>query len=205
MPVEINPEWQQLALYAVGAALLLILLFRIPFIGRLLRFAFTLAILAFCIFLLIQQAPYQPVLAGFADRLGLDSQEVSGGEVRIRMAPDGHFWARARLNGVERRLLIDSGATITAISAETAAAAGIDGDAGLVPVVLKTANGLARARTGTIERLQVGNITASDLKIVIAPGLGNSGVLGMNFLSRLQSWRVEGRTLILVPKQLAPS
>lgn len=200
MPVEINPEWQQLALYAVGAAFLLILLFRVPFVGRLLRFAFSLAILAFCIFLLVQQAPYQPVLAGFADRLGLDGQEVSGGEVRIRMSADGHFWARARLNGVERRLLVDSGATMTAISEESAAAAGVDGDAGLVPVVLKTANGLAHARTGTIEKLEVGTITARHLKIVVAPALGNHGVLGMNFLSKLKSWRVEGRTLILVPE-----
>ena len=39
-----------------------------------------------------------------------------GEEVRLRMAPDGHFWADVRLDGVERRMLIDSGATITALS-----------------------------------------------------------------------------------------
>jgi aspartyl protease family protein len=34
---------------------------------------------------------------------------------------------------------------------------------------------------------------------VSAPGLGSLDVLGMNFLTKLDSWRVEGRTLILVP------
>jgi aspartyl protease family protein len=34
---------------------------------------------------------------------------------------------------------------------------------------------------------------------VIAPGLGETNVIGMNLLSRLASWRVEDGTLILVP------
>jgi aspartyl protease family protein len=42
---------------------------------------------------------------------------------------------------------------------------------------------------------------------VTSPGLGDLDVLGMNFLSKLQSWRVEGRTLVLVPHhpQSSPS
>jgi aspartyl protease family protein len=199
MPTTITPEWQQIALYAVGAALLLLLLQRIPFVGRIVRFAFSLALLAFFIFLLIQHAPYEPTLGRLAGQLGLDRQEVVGGEVRIRMAPDGHFWAKARINGVERRMLIDSGATVTAISEETAAAASVRGSADLVPVVLRTANGLAQARPVTIEELRVGNITARNLKVVTSPALGKLDVLGMNFLSKLASWRVEGRTLVMVP------
>src|SRR5687767_8631109 len=127
MPTTITPEWQHIALYAVIAAVALILIQRIPIIGRLIRFALSFALLAFCLYLLIQQAPYQPFLAGISDRIGLDRQEVVGREVRLRMAPDGHFWGNVSLNGVKRRMLIDSGATITAISEETAVAAGIEG------------------------------------------------------------------------------
>ena len=115
------------------------------------------------------------------------------------MAPDGHFWVKASINGVERRMLIDSGATITAISLETAHAAGVDTGTGLTPVMLHTANGVAPARTGSIDELRVGNIIARNLRIVTAPGLGGLDVLGMNFLSKLKSWRVEGQTLVLVP------
>lgn len=205
MPLTTNPDWQQIALYALGGALLLMLLFRLPVVGRALRFAFSLGIAAFAIFLLVQQAPYQPWLARLTDGLGLDSQVVTGQEVRIRMAADGHFWADATLNGVKRRMLIDSGATVTAISEATAAAASVEASAGLVPVVLKTANGLAPARTGSVDELRLGNIVARDLKVVVSPAFGDMEVIGMNLLSKLASWRVEGRTLILVPNHPQPA
>ena len=198
MPTTI-PEWQHLAVYALVAAVLIMLLQRIPVVGRVIRFAFSLGLLAFLIFILMQQAPYQPELARFTAKLGLDDQQVSGKELRVKMSSDGHFWVVASINGVKRRMLIDSGATVTAISEATARAADIDAGTGLAPVVLRTANGSTAARTGSIDELRVGNIMARNLKIVTAPGLGGLDVLGMNFLSKLQSWRVEGQTLVLVP------
>jgi len=193
------PEWQQLAIYAVAAAVLIMLLQRIPVVGRLIRVAFSLALLAFLIFLVLQQAPYQPELARLTSKLGLDNQQVSGKELHVRMASDGHFWVVASLNGVRTRMLIDSGATVTAISEQTARQARIDTGRGLTPVVLRTANGIAPAETGSVDELRVGNIVARNLRIITAEGLGGLDVLGMNFLSQLESWRVEGQTLILVP------
>ncbi|HKP34818.1 MAG TPA: TIGR02281 family clan AA aspartic protease [Sphingomicrobium sp.] len=198
MPTTI-PEWQHLAVYALVAAVLIMLLQRIPVVGRVIRFTFSLGLLAFLIFILLQQAPYQPELARFTAKLGLDDQKVSGKELRVKMSSDGHFWVVATINGVKRRMLIDSGATVTALSEGTARAADIDAGSGLAPVVLRTANGSTPARTGSIDELRVGNIVARNLKIVTAPGLGGLDVLGMNFLSKLQSWRVEGQTLVLVP------
>lgn len=199
MPVTTIPEWQQLALYAAGAALVLIILFNIPFVGRLFRALFSFAILAFMLFVLFQQAPYDPVLSRWTDRLGLSSQHVAGDEVRIAMASDGHFWAQVAINGVEQRMLIDSGATITALSADTARRALVDREPSIAPVMLRTANGMVRADTGTVERLQMAGIEARNLKVVISPAFGDTNVIGMNFLSQLESWRVEGNTLILVP------
>jgi len=43
------------------------------------------------------------------------------------------------------------------------------------------------------------------LKAVISPALGPVDILGMNFLSQMESWRVEGRVLILTPKAPAAS
>lgn len=193
------PEWQHLAIYAVGIALIITILQRIPYVGRVVRFAFSLGLLAFLIFILLQQAPYQPSLARFTDKLGLDDQQVAGGELRVKMASDGHFWAIASVNGVKRRMLIDSGATVTAISEATAREAGVSASTGLSPIVLQTANGATPAETGKVNELRVGNIVARNLHIVTSPGLGSLDVLGMNFLSKLQSWRVEEGTLILVP------
>lgn len=193
------PEWQHLALYAVGAALIVMLLQRIPVVGKIVRFAISLGLFAFLIFILLQQAPYQPELSRLTAKLGLDDQRVSGRELRVKMAPDGHFWVIATINGVKARMLIDSGATVTAISQQTAHDAAVETGAGIAPVMLRTANGVAPARTGSVDELKVGNIVARNLRIVTAPGLGGLDVLGMNFLSRLESWRVEGQTLILVP------
>ena len=138
-------------------------------------------------------------------KLGLDDQRVAGKELHVAMSPDGHFWAIASINGVRTRMLIDSGATVTAISEQTARQAGVDTGTGLTRVMIHTANGVAQAQTGTVDELRVGNIVARNLRIVTAPGLGSLDVLGMNFLSKLDSWRVEGRTLILVPHHPQPA
>ena len=199
------PEWQHLALYAVGAALIVMLLQRIPVVGKIVHFAISLGLFAFLIFILLQQAPYQPELSRLTAKLGIDDQQVSGRELRVKMAPDGHFWVIATINGVKARMLIDSGATVTAISQQTAHDAAVETGAGIAPVMLRTANGVAPARTGSVDELKVGNIVARNLRIVTAPGLGGLDVLGMNFLSRLESWRVEGQTLILVPRHPQPA
>jgi aspartyl protease family protein len=197
--VTTAPHWQQLALYAVAAAVVLMVIQRLPVVGRIFRALISLGFFALFIFILLQQAPYQPTLARLTDKLGLSDQQVTGSELRVRMAPDGHFWVRATINGVPRRMLIDSGATVTAISSQTARSAKVESSAGIAPVVLRTANGIAPAQTGSIDELRIGNIVARNLRIVTSPGLGNIDMLGMNFLSQLASWRVEGRTLVLVP------
>src|SRR6185437_1314838 len=152
-----SPEWQQLAIYAVAAALLIVLLQRNPYVGRAIRFLFSFGLLAFLIFIVLQQAPYQPELSRLTDSLGLDNQKVSGKELRVEMSPDGHFWVVASINGAKAQMLIDSGATVTALSPNTARAAGIRTGASITPVMLRTANGIAPARTGSIDELRVGN------------------------------------------------
>jgi aspartyl protease family protein len=129
-----------------------------------------------------------------------DEQHIAGGTVRLRMAPDGHFWATASINGVSRRMMIDSGATTTSLNLETAKAAGLDLAQSPFPVQISTANGMIFARTSSVARLALGPIQASNLRVVVAPEFGEMNVLGMNFLLRLQSWRVEDRTLILQPR-----
>ncbi len=130
----------------------------------------------------------------------LNDQQISGTETRIRMAEDGHFWADVEIDGIRRRMLIDSGATTTALSPATAAAAGLDLDESPFATVIETANGAVTARTATAHSVTIGTVTATDLGILSSRAFGDTNVIGMNFLSRLASWRVEGGTLILTPK-----
>jgi aspartyl protease family protein len=146
-----------------------------------------------------QREQFDPYLQRVAAMLDIGEQKVVGRETRIAMAPDGHFWARVTIDGVPRRLLVDSGATTTALSVRTASAAGLDVKQSPFPVVLNTANGTITAETATVKELRLGDIVARDIGVVVSPAFGDGDVLGMNFLSRLKSWRVEGRTLILTP------
>jgi aspartyl protease family protein len=138
-------------------------------------------------------------------RFGLPAQTVEGGETRVPLGRDGHYWIKAEVNGLQRRFLVDTGATLTAVSPELASESGIVAAPGRIPVQLRTANGTMPARLATIENLAFGNIVARDLDAVIAPGLGGMNVLGMNFLSRLKGWRVEAGVLVLVPNHPQPA
>ena len=195
---HLNPDIHLYLLIAVVAIVVTVLL-RVRVLRSILNFAITAGLIGLLIVVVLQRGRFDPYFSRIAAALHLGGQEVVGKEVRIRMAPDGHFWANATLNGVPRRMLIDSGATLTALSVDTAAAAGLKPDSQLLPVMLNTANGTVTARTATLPALRLGDVVARDLPVVVSPAFGDNDVLGMNFLSMLESWRVEGRTLVLVP------
>lgn len=171
----------------------------LPRVGGFVRGLGNLGLTAALLLTIAQVARISPGVDISLPQLGMPEQAVSGSETRIKMARDGHFWITAQVNGVPRRFLVDTGATLTAVAPGTAERTGIEPEGLRPPVMLRTANGTSQAQLATIEELRIGNVVARGLDAVIAPGIGETNVLGMNFLSRLASWRVEGRTLILVP------
>jgi aspartyl protease family protein len=145
------------------------------------------------------------VLFTFRDDLGYVAQRlrseasgepvVEGQQVRIPMAIDGHFWVEASLNGVPVKFLVDSGATMTTIGRATAEAAGVTVSANRNQVV-RTGNGMLRVSTGRADRLEVGPIERSSVGLHVTEN-EDLNVLGMNYLSTMNRWGVEGRWLIL--------
>jgi aspartyl protease family protein len=121
-----------------------------------------------------------------------------GKEMRIRKSLDGHFWINARLNGAKVHFLVDSGATVTSISADTARRAHIEADNGF-PVLVETANGTVTAHRARAERLVVGTIERRNMAVELSDSFGDTNVLGMNFLSSLSGWSVQGQWLVLKP------
>jgi len=120
----------------------------------------------------------------------------SGEELRLAMRDDGHFWVNASVNGQEAPFLVDSGASITTVSPAVAAAAKIE--TGMRVAQVETANGEVQMAIAKAERFEVGPIVRTDFTVHVNNG-DDTNVLGMNFLSSLQSWRVEGNTLVLQP------
>jgi aspartyl protease family protein len=129
-----------------------------------------------------------------AEAVGTPVQE--GRETRIPMAIDGHFWVEARLNGQKVRFLVDSGATMTTVDRQTALKAGVQVSPERDQFV-RTGNGIIRVSSGRAAELEVGGIARSDVGLQVADH-DDLNVLGMNFLSSLSRWGVEGRWLILI-------
>ena len=147
------------------------------------------------------------VLFTFRDDLGYVAQRlrteatgapvVTGSEVRIPMSIDGHFWVEGRINDVPVKFLVDSGATVTTIDRATAARTG-------VPVsnvrnqMVRTGNGVIQVASGRAQSVSVDLIDRENLGLHIAD-TDDMNVLGMNFLSSLSGWGVEGQWLVLKP------
>ena len=146
------------------------------------------------------------VLFTFRDDFGYLAQRLKaeavgtpvneGRETRIPMAIDGHFWVNARVNGRDIKFLVDSGATMTTVDRETAEEAGIQVSQRRDQFV-RTGNGVIRVSSGRADELSVGDIVRRDVGVQVADN-DDLNVLGMNYLSTLSRWGVEGRWLILV-------
>ena len=127
------------------------------------------------------------------------------GTVEVPRAADGHYYLTLTVNGTPVRFMVDTGATLTALSPRTAQAVGVEAGPLGRTVLLRTANGQTQAELVTLGEMRFGNVVARDLDAVIAPGLGETNVIGMNLLSRLAGWRVEDQTLVLQPNHPQPS
>ena len=146
------------------------------------------------------------ILFTFRDNLGWVAQRLKaeavgspveeGKETRIPMAIDGHFWVNAKVNGHDVRFLVDSGATTTTIDRKTAEGLGVEISAHRDQYV-RTGNGIVRVASGRAGDLTIGSISRHDVDLEITDN-DDLNVLGMNYLSSLSRWGVEGRWLVLV-------
>ena len=145
------------------------------------------------------------VLFTFRDDLGYLGQRLRaeatgdpvavGETLRIPMALDGHFWVDALVNGQPVKFLVDSGATMTTIDRATAERTGIALDPRRAQMV-RTGNGIIRVAAGRAASVRIGTIAREAVGVHITER-AEINVIGMNFLSSLERWGVEGRWLIL--------
>ena len=129
-----------------------------------------------------------------AEAVGTPIQQ--GEELRMAIADDGHFWVDASVNGHTESFMVDSGASITTISRELANQAGVETSFRVAEV--ETANGTVLMHRAYAEQFQVGHIAREEFAVFVNAH-DQANVLGMNFLSSLESWRVEGNYLVMRP------
>lgn len=125
---------------------------------------------------------------------------IVGQETVIPLGPDGHYRAMAEINGHPVSMLIDTGASFTTLEAATARPLDLRPSQSRLPADLATANGVIQARFALADQVKLGSINVQGLELAVTPDTESpQAVIGMDLLSRLQSWRVENGNLHLIP------
>ena len=141
----------------------------------------------------------QAAAAKREDRGGAQSMSAlrHGRTVEIKAGTHGHYYASIEINGRPIDAMVDSGASIVALTFDDAQRAGVyirDSD---YTQHVNTANGLARIAPVMLDRVSIGDITVRNVPAAVSePGKLMTSLLGMSFLNRLQ--RVDMRSGVLV-------
>ncbi|MDX2202403.1 MAG: TIGR02281 family clan AA aspartic protease [Hyphomicrobiaceae bacterium] len=131
--------------------------------------------------------------APVADSARAASGRSRGGVVEIKAGAQGHYYAAAEINGRLVDVMVDTGASMVALTHEDAVKAGLQLRRTDFTKEVETANGVARYAPVTLQKVSIGNIELRDVTAAVAePGRLRTTLLGMSFLSRLQ--RVDMRS-----------
>jgi aspartyl protease family protein len=128
-------------------------------------------------------APFESSAAGN----GLARREI------VRSA-DGHFYLDAQVNGARVNFLVDTGASMVALTAADAQRAGIALPTGRATAM--AAGGEVEIVPVTIDRIAVGPLEARGVEGAVARQL-NVSLLGQSFLARVGTVEISGDRMIL--------
>lgn len=143
--------------------------------------------------------PIEELAAATDEGVQSDRPSSHGGSaVELQAGQNGHFHTDAEINGRGVEVMVDTGASIVALTWEDAERAGIfvrDRD---FTHRVSTANGVARVAPVTLDRISIGDITVRNVQGVVSErGALSVTLLGMSFLSRLERVDMRSGTLIL--------
>lgn len=122
------------------------------------------------------------------------------GARRLVLAQDrqGHFRATAQVDGRPVKFVVDTGATVVALTEADAARLGIELNDKQFYARIRTANGTASAAPTRLSAINIGGITLRDVDAVVIRGRGlGENLLGNSFLSRLKRYEFSQGTLVL--------
>lgn len=121
------------------------------------------------------------------------------GEMEFIKAENGHFFIDAEVNGKLVHFMVDTGASDISLNQSDAKKLGIDVNALNYNKLYSTANGMTRGASVKISYLKVGSFELHDLYVSVNEGKLDGSLLGMQFLDKFKSYRVEGNKLVLRP------
>jgi len=112
--------------------------------------------------------------------------------------PSGHFQVDGRVDGRQLSFMIDTGASVIALTASDAARLGIHPAQREFVAQVRTANGTVRAAPAQLDMVEVGDLVVRDVAALVLPDEALSGnLLGLSFLSRLRRFEYSDGKLVL--------
>jgi clan AA aspartic protease (TIGR02281 family) len=116
-----------------------------------------------------------------------------------------HFTVYALINDHIIPMLVDTGATTTALTQTTARKIGIPVSTLDYSIKVHTANGTTLSALAVLDQISIDSIVEKKLPVLVEKDCTmNTDLLGMNFLDRLASWEVLNGHLILRGKSQQP-
>jgi aspartyl protease family protein len=131
-------------------------------------------------------------LGGAPVNLGGAASEGSGSQIVLTASSGGHFVTDGSINGRAVRFVVDTGATLVAMSEADAQRIGLDykkGPRGLV----STANGQVVVHRASLNVVRIGDVQVYNVDAVVMPGQMDIVLLGNSFLTRFQMKRENDR------------
>jgi aspartyl protease family protein len=128
------------------------------------------------------------------------SDAIASGRRRVELAAGGnnHFFADADLNGRSVTVMVDTGASMVALTYDDARRAGIYPRDSDFTGRSNTANGIAKFAPVEIDRVSIGGIEVRNVRAaVMEDGKLHMSLLGMSYLSKLGSVAMKSGRLVL--------
>lgn len=127
------------------------------------------------------------------------SMPAHGAPAQVLKGLDGHYWADALIEGRAVRVMVDTGASVVALTRNDAARLGLKLASDDFSATIITASGPVRAAPVELEAVAVGGARVERVQaVVVERGLPHS-LLGMSYLGRLSAFTATPASLTLRP------
>jgi len=120
-----------------------------------------------------------------------------GGEAVLERQPDGHFYADATVDGMPVHFLVDTGASVVALTGDDAYALGVSWDDNQIQPIGQGASGTIYGVPAMIDEMSLGGLRGSKVQAVIIPEGLPVSLLGQSFLSKVDNVEIAGDRMIL--------
>ncbi|MEZ5742182.1 MAG: TIGR02281 family clan AA aspartic protease [Sphingomonadaceae bacterium] len=121
----------------------------------------------------------------------------SAGQALLRRSSDGHFYAKVAVNAQDYRFLVDTGASIVALTGDDATAMGLYWDESELRPIGRGASGTVHGVPTMIPRMELDGFEATNVEAAIIPHGLDVSLLGQSFLSRIDTVSISGDTMTL--------